>query len=114
MQGYTGCKEPDKHDTTDGKGYNSSNQLQRMENQRIAWKRFKIIILKMINEMKENAYRQLNRIRIKKHEQNEKFNQEIETTEKEPNITGHVAWLVAASSLTPNGHGVQFLVRAHT
>ena len=55
--------------------YNSSNT------------EFKIIILKKLNELQENLKSQLNEIRKTAHEQNDKFNKEIEAMIKNQSKT---------------------------
>ena len=46
---------------------------------------FKTIFLSVLNEIKENTERQLNKFREKIHEQNETINKEIKIIKKEPN-----------------------------
>lgn len=48
---------------------------------------FKIIILKKLNELQENLKSQLNKIRKTAHEQNDKFNKEIEAMIKNQSKT---------------------------
>ena len=43
---------------------------------------FKIVVLKILNEMQENTYRQINALRKQINEQNEYFTKEIETNKQ--------------------------------
>ena len=56
--------------------------LKEMEIYKVPDKKFKIITLKKLTELQENTEWQFNGIRKTLHEQNEKFNKEIETTKK--------------------------------
>ena len=48
-------------------------------------KEFKTVVVRKLSELPGNTERQFNKIRRKIHEQNEKFNREIEIIKKEPN-----------------------------
>ena len=54
------------------------NDPSKVEIQNSSNTELKIIILKKLNELQENLKSQLNKIRKTAHEQNDKFNKEIE------------------------------------
>ena len=54
------------------------NDSSKVEIQNSSNTELKIIILKKLNELQENLKSQLNKIRKTAHEQNDKFNKEIE------------------------------------
>ena len=58
---------------------------KEMEISELSDKEFRIILLKKLRELQENSDRQLKEFRKTMHEQNEKFNKQIETIKKKMN-----------------------------
>ena len=57
-------------------------ELQNMELGDLPDKEFKITVLRKLNELQESTERQFSEIRKRRHEQNEKFNKQIEIIKK--------------------------------